>query len=128
VRVVPVLLALSFLLELCLLAAVAVVGASIPQGTVMRILVSVVLVLVTATVWGVLLSPRRRFDAPLSVRVIVEFALFAGASIGLAAQGHETFGAVLMFSEIVVVVALAMLGHPPGGEIDPDSLPSVRVP
>jgi Protein of unknown function (DUF2568) len=109
-----VLLGLRFLLELGLLAAVAVVGAAAFPNPVAGGVTAAVLVVATAALWGLLLSPRRPVDLPLVVRVVVEIALFGGAALGLAAAGHVVWGVVLLSAEVIVVAALAGLGYPPG--------------
>jgi hypothetical protein len=109
-----VLLGLRFLVELCLFAAMAVVGWGAVANHLVGAVAGVVLALVVATVWGVLLSPKRRIDLPLFVRVVVELVLFATAAVGLAAQGHPSWGIALMVAEVAVLVALALRGFPPG--------------
>ena len=54
-------------------------------------LIGAALVISAATVWGAILSPRRRLDPPVGIRLAVELALFAGAAIGLAATGYPTW-------------------------------------
>lgn len=99
---IAVLMGLRFLLELALLAAYLVGAARLVGGPLGWVL-GVVLVAVVATVWGVLLSPRRPVRWPVLVRVVIELALFAGAGALLAASGLVTLGAVLLLAELTVV-------------------------
>ena len=113
----PLLLGLRFALELCLLSAMVVIGWGAFPNHLVGAVVGLGLAVVVGAVWGVLLSPRRPVDLPLAVRVIVELVLFGAAAIGLAALGLPLWGAALMIGEIVVLVALALRGLPPGTDI-----------
>jgi hypothetical protein len=115
--VTALLLALRFVLELCLLAAMVIVGWAAFDSHLAGAVVGLGLAVVVGAVWGVLLSPRRRIDLPLAVRVIVELILFVTAAAGLAAVGHLAWGAALLVAEVVVLVALALRGLPPGTDV-----------
>jgi hypothetical protein len=107
-----VLLGLRFLLELALLAATAVAVAGMfanPPSALLAAAASVV-----ALAWGLLLSPRRRIDSPLWLRVSLELVLFTLAGAGLAATGHATWGVALLAAEVLVLTALALRGQAPG--------------
>jgi hypothetical protein len=110
------LLGLSFLRELGLLAAMAVVGFTAFDGGVAGIVAASVLVVAVAFLWGVLLAPHRRVDLPLAVRVCLEVTLFAASSLGLAACGYLAWGVALFVGEVVVLGALALRGISPGQE------------
>ncbi len=114
------LLGLAFLLELGLLAAMAVVGFTALDGGMAGIVAASALVLAVAGLWGLLLAPRRRVDLPLPVRVCLEVALFAASSLGLAACGYLAWGVALLACEVLVLGALALRGISPGQ--DPDGL------
>lgn len=111
------LLGLRFLLELCLLAAVAVVGFGLSDTLPLQLLASVLFVVATALVWGLLLSPKRHVDMPLGARVCIELLLFGGAAAGLAYIGYPIWGAALFIAEVLVVGALALMGMPPGSVV-----------
>lgn len=70
----------------------------------------------TILIWGVLLSPRRRIDLPLGVRVVIELALFALAFSGLVRSGHAPWGWTLLVTEVVVLSWLWIAGLPPGSD------------
>lgn len=112
---VGVLLTVRFLLELALLAAYAVSAARLVGGAVGWV-VGVAVALVVATVWGLLLSPRRRYDASLAVRIAVELVLFAAAGAGLWLSGLPGWGAALAGTEVVVLALLRRPGEPVGGQ------------
>lgn len=102
---VAVLLAARFATELMLLAAVAVVGASLGQQVVTSALLAVAGVLLVATVWGLLVAPRAARRLPDRGRLVLELVLFVGASVALVGVGHRSAAAVLF----VLSVACALL-------------------
>ena len=103
-------LAVRFLLELCLLAAWAVIGWQVVGPVVLRVLLAILLPALAATAWGRWVAPRatRRLDDP--ARFAVEAALFAGAAIGLAVAGWPLWGGVLA-AAYGVNVALGFVWH-----------------
>jgi hypothetical protein len=111
-----VLLALRFLVELALFAAIAYGASRLAEGTVVRVLLGAVGLAVVTTLWGVLLSPRRRVALPLGWRVAVELGLVATAAVGLALFGQAQLAVALVVAEVVVLLALAALGFPPGAD------------
>lgn len=111
---VAVLLALRFLLELCLLAAFVVIGWAAFDSWVLSLAAAVLLPLIVAAFWGMLLSPRRRIDLPLGVRIVVELVLFAAAVVGLWSIGLPALAWGLGVSELVLLVLLMIKGAPPG--------------
>ena len=114
-----VLLALRFMLELALLAALGVIGWNAFDNTILSVIAAIALVVVAAAAWGALLSPKRRLDVPLALRVVIELCLFIAASAGLWATGYAGAGLALLGGEVVVIVALGLLGLPPGTHVDP---------
>ena len=94
-------LALRFLLELALLAALAYWGWH-EEGAVL----AVVLPLAAAAVWGVFVAPKRRVELPRAARLVLELALFALAVAGLVTSGSTAlgiaFGAVVAANEILL--------------------------
>ena len=109
-----VLLTLRFLLELALLAAWAVVGWNLADPTWLQVTLAVLLPLASATVWGLYLSPKARLSLPLSVRVVMELALFAAASAGLWVVGFPALGIALFIAEALVLGGLMAVGQRPG--------------
>ncbi len=103
-------LAARFLLELCLLAAWAVVGWHLGGSAVVRFLLALLLPAVAATAWGLWVAPRatRRLDDP--ARFAVEAVLFAGAAVGLAVVGWPLWGG-LIAAAYAVNVTLGFAWH-----------------
>jgi hypothetical protein len=115
--VVIVLLGLRFALELALFTTLGFLGARLSTTAPVAWALGAGVTAATIAVWATLLSPRRRIDLPLPVRAGFELILFATAAVGLAASGHPVGAVVLIGSEVVVVVALWMLGLPPGSDV-----------
>jgi hypothetical protein len=104
-------LGVRFLLELCMLAAWAVVGWQVGGPVVvLRVLLAILLPALAATAWGLWVAPRatRRLDDP--ARFAVEAALFAGAAIGLVLAGWPLWGGLLA-AAYAVNVALGFVWH-----------------
>ena len=113
---VIVLLGLRFVLELALFATIGVLAARLSAVGWLSWALGLSMVFVTVVIWGVLLSPRRRIDLSLPVRVGIELALFTVAASGLVWSGHAHWAWALLVSEVIVLVALWMLGLPPGSD------------
>ena len=112
----PIILAARFLLELALLAAFAWWGYAVVGGAVIGGLVAVVCVVAVATFWGLLLSPKARIRLSPSLRKGAEIAVFLIAALALASQGHIGWGAALLIADLIILLALRMLGANTGGE------------
>jgi Protein of unknown function (DUF2568) len=97
-------LGLRFLLELCLLAALAYVGLQA------SIVLAVALPVVAAVIWGLLVAPRARFPLPLSWWVSVQVVLFGAAVAGLIAAGSSLLGVVFGVA-VAVNLALVLFWH-----------------
>ena len=97
-------LGLRFVLELCLLAALAYVGLQV------SIALSVVLPLAAAALWGLFVAPRARFPLPLGAWIGVQVALFGGAVAALIAVGSALLG--ILFGVVVAAnLALVLFWH-----------------
>lgn len=111
---VPALLGARFLLELGLLAAAGWLGWNLGGGGIPGALLGVAVTVASASVWGVLLSPKARFRVALPMRLLLEVALFGAAGLGLWWTGLHTWAVVLVGGEAVVLLSLLALGEPPG--------------
>lgn len=93
-----------FLLELVLLAALAVAGASVSP------VLAVALPVAAAVVWGRWVAPKATRRLPDPRRLAVELVLFAVAGAALAAAGHPAPGAALFVASAAVAVGLRVTG------------------
>lgn len=97
-------LALRFLLELCLLAALAYVGLQI------NVTLAAVAPAAAAVVWGLFVSPKARFALSRPLWIAVQVVLFAAAVAGLIATENALLG--LAFGVAVTVnLALILFWH-----------------
>jgi hypothetical protein len=98
-------LALAFLLELCMLAALGYWGFTLDQGLAVRVGAGLGVPILVAVVWGVLLAPRasNRLQEPL--HLIVELIIFGLAIAALYAAGRPqlalAFGLVYTLNVIL---------------------------
>ena len=101
-------LALSFLLELCMLAAFAYWGFTAGDGTLAKIMLGVGVPLLVAMVWGVWLAPKstRKLGEPYNF--IVKVVLIAISIIMLYVAGQPAlagiFAIVLIINRILLIV------------------------
>ena len=96
-------LALSFLLELCLLAAFAYWGFSTQTGTALEILLGVGTPLLVAIVWGLLLAPRAPVRLSRPLHLLLATLLFAMGALALLAAGLPILA--LAFAVLYVINA-----------------------
>jgi hypothetical protein len=94
-------LGLKFVLELCMLAALAAWGAQAGGSTAGDVLLAVAAPLAAAVVWGIYAAPQARRRLARAPRIALELAVFAIAAVALVAAGAHVLGAV--FAAVVVV-------------------------
>jgi hypothetical protein len=105
-------LAVRFVLELCLLAALAVGGSELGGGGLLGAVVGVAAVLAAAGAWGMWVGPRsaRRLADPW--RLVLEIGLFALAGLGLWLGWSAGAGLALALVSTVVAVLTRRVGEP----------------
>lgn len=99
-------LALRFLLELGLLAALAAWGFG--HGGVLGVVAGIALPVAAAAVWGLLIAPRAPNRLADPWRLLVEVVLFGLAVVALAAAGYVNLAAVLAVA-VVLSEALSVV-------------------
>ncbi len=94
-------LGVRFLLELCMLAALAYWGYHAGDSVLMKLVLAVGAPLVAAVVWGLFIAPRaaRRMADP--ARLLLELVLWVAAAAALAAAGQPTLAVI--FAVVVAV-------------------------
>ena len=97
-------LGLRFLLELCLLAALAYVGLQA------NVLLAIVAPVAAAIVWGLFVSPKARYPLPTTLWIVVQVVLFGAAAIGLIVAGSVVPGIVFAVA-VVANLALVLFWH-----------------
>jgi len=103
-------LAVKFLLELCLLAAVAVWGVDAVGSTAAQVALGVAAPLAVAVVWGLFAAPKARRRLSLAPRLVLELGLFALGALALAAAGHAPLAVAFAAAVVLDMAALAALG------------------
>ena len=92
-----------FLLELCMLAAFAVWGATV------NVALAIAAPIAAAVMWGLWMAPKSERRLPERRRIALEVALFGLATAALADAGHTVaaiaFGAVAAVDTTLVHVA-----------------------
>lgn len=89
-------LGLRFLLELCLLAALAYWGFQLDRGWLVRIGAAVGAPLLAAVIWGVFVAPKAAQLLADPWRFLLEIALFGVGAAALWAAGRPILGAALL--------------------------------
>ena len=102
-------LGIRFVLELCILASLAILSAHLDVPVLAQVLLGLVFCIVGAAVWGAFLSPKRKHDIGLVGRLVLEAAYFAGAALILAQVGRPLAAIALMAVAVVDRIALALI-------------------
>jgi hypothetical protein len=95
-----IVLGLRFACEMAALAAVAYWGQQAADG-VAGIALAAIAVAVVAVVWGVLLAPKRQLETGPTARLVIELAVWVGASAALWSAGQPTVAVVLFVVAVV---------------------------
>lgn len=98
----PANLALRFLLELALLAAVGIWGAHAGATGFLSAILPVAATLAAAVLWGAFVSPKAWVPVGWQARLGVELVLFGAATASLAVSG---------FPKLAVTLAVAVAFH-----------------
>jgi hypothetical protein len=99
-------LGLRFLLELCMLAALAYWGFTTGSGTLRHVLLGIGAPLLAGIYWGLFISPRARFPLALPIKLILEIIVFALAIAALYSAGQHLLAIIFA---IVAIVSRAVL-------------------
>jgi hypothetical protein len=97
-------LALAFLLELCMLAALGYWGYTLDQGLAIRLAAGLGLPILAAVVWGVFMAPRAAIRLPSLPHFIVEVVIFGLAIAALYAAGRPRLALAFAIVYIINVV------------------------
>ena len=100
---------IRFLLELCILASIAVWAASLPISLPESVAVGGFACAGAATLWGLILSPKRRIELPAPIRLGLEAVFFLMAAAALANIGRWQLASALLLIAIADRIVLAVL-------------------
>ena len=99
-------LLVRFLLELCMLGALAYWGFETGDGTAMQALLGVGTPLLVAVVWGTFIAPKATVEVPTAVWIGLQAILFGAAAVALAAVAPQPLAALFLL--VVVLDGAAM--------------------
>ncbi len=99
-------LTLSFLLELCILAALGYWGFRVGNGAFMKVVLGLGAPLLAALTWGTFEAPQAWIPLHDPWHLLVALAIFGLAAIALYAAGKPTLA--LIFAFLVVINQILM--------------------
>lgn len=105
-------LGLRFLLELCMLAGLALWGAGTGSGTAAHLVFGIGAPLAVAIIWGLAISPRARIRLGKLEWVALQLVLFSLTAVALAVAGHLILGIAF---DVAAVLNLSLLLAQSGG-------------
>ena len=101
-------LGIRFLLELCMLAAVAFWGFKTQNNWLLKILFGIGLPLLIAVLWGTFLAPKATHRLSGAPFFALELALFSTGAFSLFATGASTLGWIYTITLIVNTILLVV--------------------
>ena len=99
-------LAVRFLLELCMLAAVGYWGFQTQSGWGMKLILGIGLPLLIAVVWGLFVAPKAMYPLRGVPHMLLALILLGSGAVALFASGKPTLGWVYTITLIVNQVLL----------------------
>ncbi len=100
-------LAIRFLLELCMLAAVGYWGFSTHAGWVLKVIFGIGLPILLIVIWGLLLAPRASHPLRGISHTLLSLVLLGSGAVALFVSGRTALGwiyvAVLVVNEILLI-------------------------
>ncbi len=99
-------LAIRFLLELCMLAAVGYWGFKTQTGWLMNILFGIGLPILIAFLWGTFLAPKATRPLSGASFLTLELILFSTGAVALFASGKPTLGWIYTITVVVNKILL----------------------
>jgi hypothetical protein len=85
-------LAVRFLLELCMLAAVGYWGFKSQSGWGMKLMLGIGLPLLIVVVWGLFVAPKALYPLSGTSHLVLSLALLGSGAVALFASGNPTLG------------------------------------
>ncbi len=104
-------LALAFLLELCMLAALGYWGFTLDQGLAVRVGAGLGVPILAAVIWGMWMAPRASSRLPEPLHLIVELIIFGLAIAALYAAGRPRLALVFGLVYVLNVVLRYIWGQ-----------------
>lgn len=95
-------------LEICILIALAGMAAHWAAPFGMRVLLGIVLCAAAGGVWGMLLSPKRKYEIGTGGRLFLEALLFMGTAAIVYYSGHPAWAVAVIVIATADRIALAL--------------------
>ncbi len=111
-------LALVFVLELCMLAALAYWGFNTGSGTLIHIVLGIGAPLIAAVVWGLFVAPRAVKPVSPLVRLALRLLVFGSAVLGLAVAGQPSLAAIFAILVAINLILVRVWSQSP--DMNPD--------
>ena len=102
---------IRFLLELCMLAALAYWGFQLDGGWLLRLVVGIGAPLLAATVWGLLIAPKAKRRLADPWRFLVELALFGLAAVALVGVARPLLAVILLVVYLINRLLVVLWGE-----------------
>ena len=100
-----------FVLELCMLAALAYWGFQLAGGWLLRLAAGIGAPLLAATVWGLLIAPKAKRRLADPWRFIVELVLFGLATAALVGIGRPSLAILLLVVYLINRLLVVLWGE-----------------
>jgi hypothetical protein len=110
-------LALRFILEVSALVALGYWGFHAGSGETTHWVLGIGAPLAAAVVWGLFVAPRRRFDVPNVVWILLQVLFFGAAVLGLVVS-DQVWPAVVFVVLLIVNVSLMIVWQQRGEPAD----------
>jgi Protein of unknown function (DUF2568) len=104
-------LALAFLLELGVLAALGFWGFSTGSETVAKVVLGIGLPLVAIVVWGLFGSPKAMWHLNGLWRLLLQIVFFGSAAVALFSAGQRVLGSVFALLFVLNTTLLYVWGQ-----------------
>jgi hypothetical protein len=106
----PFLLAVRFLLELALLAALVIWGFNLDSGLGLRLVAAIAAPVAFIAIWARWVAPKSEHQLEDPARLVVETILFGLAAVALGLAGYQLAGVTLAVVYLVDRILLMLSG------------------
>lgn len=100
-----------FLLELCMLAALAFWGFQLDGGWPLRLVMGIGAPLLAVTIWGLLIAPKAKRRLADPWRFLLELVLFLAAAAALVAVARPLLAALLLILYLINRLLIVLWGE-----------------
>jgi hypothetical protein len=98
-----------FALELCILGSLAVLAARLAVPIGAKVLLAILFCTTGAVIWGMFLSPKRKYEIGPAARLVLEAGFFGGAALILDCAGWPVLALVLIVVAAADRIVMALI-------------------